>query len=214
MDRFRDGIHIASLEGITRGLEQRCDPGDAMYDIARGALEITVAIDSKQVVVDVLGGGDVVGEMALLTGAPRTAGALALTSVTLGKIDRQRFSHLAERVPGLLEEIWKAFAERVFDNYLRDEMAYSHLTHADRLVWFRSGRFTRLDAGELASANRSERTLFLVHGVLGAHGDEWHGPTLIRISEDQLYTAAQPSAVCLLPEPRVTVRRSEVPGRA
>jgi NhaP-type Na+/H+ or K+/H+ antiporter/CRP-like cAMP-binding protein len=177
------------------------DPGEALYVIARGALQIVVQVDSSELIVDVLGGGDVVGEMALLTGEPRTASAVALTSVTLGKIDRGRFEQLAQRVPGLLEQIWRAFSERVFDNHLRDNESYVHLGHSERIAWFRAGRFHRLAAGEKVTAALADRAVFLVYGSVRGPRAELASVALVPTVEGEVFEARAPTVLCLLPEP-------------
>jgi CRP-like cAMP-binding protein len=177
------------------------DPGEALYVIARGALQIVVQVDSSELVVDVLGGGDVVGEMALLTGEPRTASAVALTSVTLGKIDRGRFDQLAQRVPGLLEQIWRAFSERVFDNHLRGVESYVHLGHTERIAWFRAGRFQRLAAGEKVTAARADRAVFLVYGRVRGPRAELASVALVPTVEGEVFEARAPTVLCLLAEP-------------
>jgi signal transduction histidine kinase len=85
--RLGDGIIEVDLaEGDT--LFDEGDQADRAYVIAEGELEILKESAGRKVRIAVSGQGDVVGEMALLTGEPRSAGAQAITSVRLIAIPR------------------------------------------------------------------------------------------------------------------------------
>ena len=62
-----------------------------------------------------LGGGEILGEMALLTGSPRMATARAVTTVTVGEIEREAFENLMLTQPHVRDAIWRSFAERRFE---------------------------------------------------------------------------------------------------
>ena len=59
------------------------DPGEEMYIVASGQVRIVSDIEVEEEILAHLGPGGVFGEMALLTGSPRTAGALATMDVRL-----------------------------------------------------------------------------------------------------------------------------------
>src|SRR3712207_4643055 len=54
-------------------LFQRGDPGDRFYMVQAGALEVRLGVDPDGLVLRHAGPGDALGEMALLTGQPRSA---------------------------------------------------------------------------------------------------------------------------------------------
>ncbi|MCB9543555.1 MAG: cyclic nucleotide-binding domain-containing protein [Myxococcales bacterium] len=70
------------------------DASDAAYAIEQGRVEIVTAGKAGEVFVAELGPGDVLGELALLDGAPRSATARAKTRVTLFRIDQREFDFL------------------------------------------------------------------------------------------------------------------------
>lgn len=110
---------MTAEEAIPKGewLFHEGDHGDSMYIVARGVVEVIDEASDESVAL--LGGGDLLGEMALLTGDPRTAGARAGTPVTVGRISRRDFRQLMETRPEVQEKIWNAFGRRVLDNRLR-----------------------------------------------------------------------------------------------
>ena len=59
-------------------LMQEGGPGNGLFVIARGSVKISVG----EAVLDILGPGSVIGEMAVLTGVKRTATVTADTQVT------------------------------------------------------------------------------------------------------------------------------------
>ncbi len=71
------------------------DSGDVAYLIERGAIRVSLSGGDSAVILADLGPGDLVGEMALIDSAPRTATAVALEESVLLVIDRD---HLAERI--------------------------------------------------------------------------------------------------------------------
>ncbi len=85
--RLSDGI--AELE-LHKGeaLFDEGDEADMAYVIAEGDLEILKESGGRSVRIAISTSGDVVGEMALLTGEPRNAGARAITPVRLIAIPR------------------------------------------------------------------------------------------------------------------------------
>ncbi len=97
------------------------DRGDGMYIVARGVVEVfhPGEGDAAETVLATLGGGDILGEMALLSGEPRTASARAATAVTVGRISSRDFRKLMETRPEVEDKMWNAFGRRLLDNQLR-----------------------------------------------------------------------------------------------
>ena len=71
------------------------DTGDVAYLVERGCIQISLMSGESEVKLADLGPGDLVGEMALIDNAPRTATAVAVEESVLLVIDRE---HLAERI--------------------------------------------------------------------------------------------------------------------
>ena len=76
------------------------EEGDSLFIIAEGVLGIWAAIEGKQdVEVARLGAGDFFGEMALLTGEPRTATVVAVADSILYEITKEDISPLMAKQP-------------------------------------------------------------------------------------------------------------------
>jgi CRP/FNR family cyclic AMP-dependent transcriptional regulator len=85
------------------------DSGDLMYVVRKGELELRV----NGQLVETLGPGGVLGEMALIEHAPRTATATAKTDCTLVPIPEKRFAFMVQQTPHFALQIMKVMAERL-----------------------------------------------------------------------------------------------------
>src|SRR6185437_10391953 len=66
--------------------------------------------------VAVSAAGDVVGEMSLMTGAPRTATVTALTRLRILEVDKQAIENLLKASPNLFEQFSRVLAQRQMVN--------------------------------------------------------------------------------------------------
>lgn len=98
----------------SQALFHQGDPGDSMYIVESGLLEVrTTATDGQVLVLDRLDAGASVGEMALLTGRPRTAEVVAVIDSRLLKISKTGFDRLVERHPAMVSGFALSVAPRV-----------------------------------------------------------------------------------------------------
>ena len=86
------------------------DPGDALFVVRAGRLQV-LAPDPDGTVVRELGRGASLGELALLSGSPRTAGVRAARSSDLIRIGKEDFEHLLREVPALSLALNRTLAE-------------------------------------------------------------------------------------------------------
>jgi CRP-like cAMP-binding protein len=76
------------------------DPGTSLFVIEAGKVKISVpSVERKNAIFNVLGKGDIFGEIALLDGLPRTADATAVTDCELNVIERQDFLPVMREEP-------------------------------------------------------------------------------------------------------------------
>lgn len=87
---------------------RRGEQGDCMYFIVSGEVEVRLRPESRR-----LKAGDFFGEVALLTGGPRTATVVAATPCTLLSLDIVHFRELLARQPELARAIREEAARRI-----------------------------------------------------------------------------------------------------
>jgi len=92
------------------------EPGDSLFVLAEGALDVKVARGGPETVVDRMVPGDVFGEMSLLTGQPRSATVSAATDAVVFEIAREHLEPLLRRRPELGEALARVMAERQAHN--------------------------------------------------------------------------------------------------
>jgi len=90
------------------------DPGDCLYAVLKGQIGIhTSSEDGKVMMLNFLDAGSVLGEIALIDGKHRTAGATALRPTELFRIDRAAFIPFLERHPRLAIRLMGVLCERL-----------------------------------------------------------------------------------------------------
>ncbi len=90
------------------------DPGDALYAVRRGQIRIATGISSgRRLTLNLLGPGDVFGEVALLDGRPRTADAVAVEPTELYTVLRRDFFRFLEQRPSVAIRIVELLCERI-----------------------------------------------------------------------------------------------------
>jgi len=84
-------------------------PGDVMYMVKEG--EVDLFIHGK--VVETLGPGGILGEMALIDRKPRSASAVARTDCQLVPINEGRFQFLVQQTPYFSLEVMRVLVHRL-----------------------------------------------------------------------------------------------------
>jgi len=91
----------------------------SMYLLLEGRLEVKVPnAEGKSIAVASIWPGDIVGEMSLLTGAPRSADVYSATSALMIEIDKDDIAPIFERRPQLIQNISELLAQRAAHNEL------------------------------------------------------------------------------------------------
>lgn len=92
-------------------------PGAEMFIIQSGHIAITKVVNGNEVVLAVLGKGDMFGEMALLENKPRSASAIAKTECTLMVVNRHNFNTMVSTQPQLISRLTTTLGERLWSMY-------------------------------------------------------------------------------------------------
>jgi len=85
------------------------DPGDTVYVVLDGKVDLRVGGR----LVETVGPGGVLGEMALIEHAPRVATATARTACDLQPISEARFMAMIQQTPHFALQIMKVIASRL-----------------------------------------------------------------------------------------------------
>lgn len=114
-----DGV-LTCLEPITvhEGdiLFHQGEPGNALYLITEGSIDIVTDHGGERTVIATLGVGQSFGEMALLSSETRTATAVVMEDSHLLRIGKDQFSALMEISPGLRKAVDQLISRRILHN--------------------------------------------------------------------------------------------------
>lgn len=85
------------------------DHGETMYIITEGEVDII----EGSTVLDTIGPGSIVGELALIDDEPRSASVRARTDCRLVPVDRRRFQFMVQETPFFGLAVMKVLADRL-----------------------------------------------------------------------------------------------------
>jgi len=89
------------------------EPGDELYLLVEGTVEVRRQTGEGEVRLDTLGAGAYFGEMAVLDGSPRSATVVATSDVRALVLDGVRLRELVLEMPELAFDLLRVLAERV-----------------------------------------------------------------------------------------------------
>ncbi|WP_319772831.1 Crp/Fnr family transcriptional regulator [Breoghania sp.] len=112
----------AGLEALARPMSIKAgtilfetgDPGNGCYAVLEGSLRVSLlSAEGDEQLLAVLGPGQLVGEMALLDGEPRSATVTALKPARLAFFDKAAFDRFAEANPDLYRHMLRIVGARL-----------------------------------------------------------------------------------------------------
>ncbi len=94
-----------------------CQHGADMFIIQEGSVKISKVIDDQEVILAILGKGDMFGEMALLEDKPRSAIAIAHESCTVMIVNKNNFDQMVATQPQLVSRLTTTLSDRLWSMY-------------------------------------------------------------------------------------------------
>jgi CRP/FNR family cyclic AMP-dependent transcriptional regulator len=92
--------HATLKRGTT--IVSKGDPGNSLIAVISGTVKISVSSpDGRSAILNLIGPGEIFGEVAVLDGQPRTADAIANTNCEIFVIDRREFLPFVRSQPAL-----------------------------------------------------------------------------------------------------------------
>lgn len=132
---------LCGVESIPAGREifREGDPGDAVYVIRAGSVEISTRLGSEKAqIVSKLGPGDFFGEMAVIEFKPRSATAIAAEPVVVYRIPAGEMLTFIHYTPDIAVNLMREISHRLREFNVRH---VQEISQAERLSLV--GRFAR-----------------------------------------------------------------------
>lgn len=105
---FSNSPHIQEFHSGTTIFTEGT-PGAVVYVILNGEVEVSV----RGKLLDVLGPGDILGEMALIDAQARSATAVAKTGCRMAMMDENQFLYMVEQTPLFAIHVMRVLAQRL-----------------------------------------------------------------------------------------------------
>lgn len=122
--RLFEGLTPAQLDWISKHAHRRVftsgtnvmtveQPGEAVYVILHGTAKIYIEQGGRDVILSVLGSGDLLGEMSLIDSVGRSASVVTLENSLMLWMDRATFNYLLDNFPPVARNLVKILSARV-----------------------------------------------------------------------------------------------------
>jgi NhaP-type Na+/H+ or K+/H+ antiporter len=139
-------------------LMKQGDTGNGLIVITRGSVKVSIG----DVVVDIMGRGAVIGEMAVLAGVPRTATVVADSTVNALWLNTESMQAIMADSPELSGSLWKTAAMRFAENLLGAKEPYNGWSQIQMRRWLNEGEVIAPVNGE--STNLYGKVAVLISG--------------------------------------------------
>jgi CRP-like cAMP-binding protein len=98
-------------------LFQKGDEGSSLFVVISGRVKIvTQDVDENEVILNKVGTGEIIGEMALLDYEPRSAGVIALEKTSVLELNREDFMEIMKGQPDLALSLIRNLSARLRHN--------------------------------------------------------------------------------------------------
>lgn len=107
-------LNTLAFRAVTAGelIMKQGDQGDACFLVQKGTGMVFIEKDQKKQMVARVKEGDLIGEMAILTGEVRNAGVMAETDMELWSLEKNKFDRLMEKYPDVRGFLTELITER------------------------------------------------------------------------------------------------------
>ena len=161
--------------------------GDGMIVITGGSVKVSIG----DLVVDIMGRGAVIGEMAVLAGVKRTANVVADTAVAALWLTTEAMQKVMGESPELGDSLWKTASIRFAENLLGAREPYSQWNQMQLRRWLNDGEVVSPQDGE--TINLYGKTAVLVAGqaTSSTGGEPIAAPAVLDLAEARFQGGAK-----------------------
>jgi hypothetical protein len=161
--------------------------GDGMTVITGGSVKVSIG----DLVVDIMGRGAVIGEMAVLAGVPRTANVVADTSVTSLWLTTESMQKAMTESSELSNSLWKTASIRFAENLLGNREPYRSWSQLELRRWLNSGNVLSPNDGETLNLYGKTSVLVTGQATAAAGGEAISAPAVLELAEARFSTGAK-----------------------
>ena len=170
---------------------------DAMYILVSGQVQVLKKGAVDETLLQTKGAGEVIGEMALLTGSRRIASIKSVTPCVLLQIDREDFQQFISARPEISKAVWEACEIHSINLLAADFEKTRSLSSDARKIWVsgRQGRF--IEQGETIKVGESG-FIALVAGSIINDDSRVFPPALIPVLGHEKFKVIEKGRIAFL----------------
>jgi len=145
------------------------DPGRSFFIIVEGKVRIyKVGEDGNEITLAHLGEGAFFGEMALLSGAPRTANVVAEEDTEILEVTDVVVRDLARKYPQVVRSLKNFYRQRLLNNVMAISPLFKDFDPAERKSIVEKFRMRQAEAGEvlITEGSNSDGLYVVLHGAV------------------------------------------------
>ena len=162
---------------------------DGLYVIARGSVKVTI----NKKLIDILGKGSVIGEIAVLTNIPRTATVTAESPVTVLRLTSVSMQQVIHDNHTLEDKLWQIAAPRLAENIISEHEPYNKMQHAELQRLLSKGELVL--AKKVRNIDLEDKLAILITGkAIKSNDENIEAPCLI---EDKSITLSRDSRLLI-----------------
>jgi len=184
------------------------DKGSVMFIVAGGAVRIIKFENGQAHLLKIARPGDLIGEMALLSGLPRTATAVCEGPTVVYALDRAKIDAIKGKSQQIVDTMWGSYSWNVLDNYLRSGAHWRvKLSRPELQQWFARQMSFSAGMDERLPVPNGAGMVFVVTGRISISGNDVSAPGLAGVLPDAQVTALRSSRVIwLMSHPKLIPR--------
>ncbi|NOQ26499.1 MAG: cyclic nucleotide-binding domain-containing protein [Bacteroidales bacterium] len=162
---------------------------DGLYVVARGTVKVTI----NKKLIDILGKGSIIGEIAVLTNVPRTATITAESPVTVFRLTSVSMQQVIHDNQTLEDKLWQIAAPRLAENIIVEKEPYDKMQHSEVQRILSKGEL--MLAKKVKHIDLEDKLAILVTGkAIKSNDEKIEAPCLI---EDKSITLSRDSRLFL-----------------
>jgi CRP-like cAMP-binding protein len=177
--------HVAGQLIIREG-----DPGRSFYVIVEGKVRIyKVGADEKEITLAYLGEGAFFGEMALLSGAPRTANVAAEEDTEILEVTDVVLRELAAKYPQVVNSLKNFYRQRLLNNVMAISPLFKDFDPAERKSIVEKFKMKQAAPAEvlITEGKNSDGLYVVLHGAVQVAKKGTKPVELARLKEGDVF---------------------------
>lgn len=177
--------HVAGQLIIREG-----DPGRSFYVIVEGKVRIyKLGPDDKEITLAHLGEGAFFGEMALLSGAPRTANVIAEDDTEILEVTDVVLRDLAQKYPQVVSSLKNFYRQRLLNNVMAISPLFKDFDPSERKSIVEKFKMKQAGQGEvlITEGKNSDGLYVVLHGSVQVAKQEKQPIELAKLREGDIF---------------------------